>query len=88
MGLQGKVVYYGSESGLVRALLTTNDPGCGAEAAGVLETLKLVGLLLRPFGTLTDRQQDFGHKLAVTLLEIEILTKDPSPNVDAYYDGW
>ena len=54
----------------------------------MLETLKLVSLLLRPFGILTDCQQDFGHKLAVTLLEIEILTKDPSPNVDAYYDGW
>lgn len=76
-----------SDSCSVRALLATNDPECGAEAARVLDTLKSVRFHAQTFGTFGDRQQDFGHKLAVTVLEIEIVTKDPSPNVHAYYDG-
>ncbi len=71
----------------VRALLATNDPECGAEATKVLHSLKSVSLQVQVFGNFGERRQDFGHKLAVTLLEIEILTKDHSPNVDAYYDG-
>ena len=76
-----------SDSCLVRALLATNDPECGAEAAKVLDTLKSVSFQVQACVSSTDKWQDFGHKLVVTLLEIEVLTKDPSPNADAYYNG-
>ena len=71
----------------VRALLATNDPDSGAEAARILDILKSVGHLSLTFVAYADIEEEFGHKLAVTLLEIEILTKDPNPNVDAYYNG-
>ena len=57
-----------SDSKQVRALLETNNPDAGTEA----------------HRTLTLMQRDFGHKLAVSMLVLESMLKDPAPNLDAY----
>ena len=57
-----------SDSKQVRALLATDNPDAGAEA----------------HRTLTSMQRDFGHKLAVNMLVLETMSKDPAPNLDAY----
>ena len=57
-----------SDSKQVRALLSTETPEAGAEA----------------HRTLTLMQKDFGHKLAVNMLVLETLSKDPAPNLEAY----
>ena len=57
-----------SDSKQVRALLATNNPDTGAEA----------------HRTMTLMQKDFGHKLAVSMLVLETMSKDPAPNLDAY----
>ncbi|KIW92270.1 uncharacterized protein Z519_07254 [Cladophialophora bantiana CBS 173.52] len=52
----------------VRALLATEDPQAGHEAFQILHALR----------------QEFGHKLPVILLQLEVYAKDPSPNPDAF----
>ena len=52
----------------VRALLSLEDPSAGLEAHRVLEIL----------------HKDYGDKLAVMLLQLEITSRDPKPNADAY----
>jgi Meiosis protein SPO22/ZIP4 like len=54
----------------VRALLATNTNLAGEEAARVLQLLK----------------SEFGHKLAVTVLGIEVLTRDPGSDTETYYN--
>jgi Meiosis protein SPO22/ZIP4 like len=52
-----------------RVLLATEEPEAGKEAHRVLEILR----------------RDHGHKLAVKLLQLEIMSGDQSPNAEAFF---
>ncbi|KIX92131.1 uncharacterized protein Z520_12124 [Fonsecaea multimorphosa CBS 102226] len=55
----------------VRALLAINEPQAGQEAFQILQGLR----------------EEFGHKLPVILLQLELSAKDPSANPDAFSAG-
>ncbi|EXJ74420.1 uncharacterized protein A1O5_02716 [Cladophialophora psammophila CBS 110553] len=69
----------------VRALLATEDPQAGHEAFQILHALRQVIISISNNSSNENSQfQEFGHKLPVILLQLEVYAKDPSPNPDAF----
>jgi hypothetical protein len=71
----------------VRALLSTQDVETGEEVRATLHVLHQVSLfnIRKPFNTYTV--QEFGYRICVSLLQLEVYARESTPNIDAFSSG-